>query len=38
MMLHGIDCDPRYLARSRLGVHMVYQSFDFETGRQLAMR
>jgi hypothetical protein len=32
MALHWIDCHPGYLARSRLGIYMVYQSFDVETG------
>jgi hypothetical protein len=32
MMLHWISCGPGYLARSTLGIYMVYESFDFELG------
>ena len=32
VILRWISCGPGYLARSRLGVYMVYQSFDFEMG------
>jgi hypothetical protein len=38
MLLHWISCHPGYLANSRRGIDLAYQSFDVEMGISLGTR